>query len=495
MAQLLGIDLGSSSVKVALVDAARGTCIATAQSPTDREMLINGPQPGWAEQDPESWWAELARALDLLRQRHALDEVKAVGISYQMHGLVLLDRQGQPLRPSIIWCDSRAVAIGDEVAQQLGHERLAATTLNSPGNFTASKWAWVAMHEPQVLAKAATAMLPGDYLAWRLTGERYTTASGLSEMVLWSFAKRELAQDVLRELQLDEQLLPPRVSSFELQGQVSREVCERFGFRQNPLLTYRAGDQPNNAYALRALQPGDVAATAGTSGVVYAVTDQQRYDVQQRVNTFLHVNDSATAERLGILLCVNGTGSAYAWLRRLLAAAGRHELDYAALNALVDAAPVDGETPRFYPFGNGAERLLGNRTLGARLEGLHFNSHGASALAAAVQLGIAAALAYGTGIIAGLGSQPKVIRAGRVNLFLSESFCEAFCELTGVPLELYDTDGAQGAARAAGVGAGIFSSHEEALQQLYRTAVFDPGGERAAAYADFYGRWLADLHT
>ncbi len=492
MAHLLGIDLGSSSVKVALVDAASGENLASAQSPRDRELLIDAPQSSWAEQDPQVWWQHLGLALDELRSVQPLDEVAAIGIGYQMHGLVLLDAAGEVLRPSIIWCDSRAVELGREVEKRIGSERLAATTLNSPGNFTASKLAWVARHEPQIMERVATAMLPGDYLAFRLTGERCTTASGLSEMILWDFSKRDVATDVLEAYSLSADVLPARVDTFAEQGRVTRANCERFGFRQNPSVTYRAGDQPNNAYSLKAIQPGDVAATAGTSGVVYAVTDRRRFDPQQRVNTFAHVNDAPTAERLGILLCINGTGSAYAWLRRLLAAEGTLP-SYAALNQLAELGGVGGSGLRFYPFGNGAERLLGNSAPGARLEGLSFGAHGPAQLAASVQDGIAASLAYGASVMAGLGSAARVIRAGRANLFLSDRFCRAFTELTGVELELYDTDGAQGAARAAGVGAGLFIDHDEALSNLQRLAVYAPGGKDAAAYAEFYSRWLAGM--
>ena len=492
MAHLLGIDLGSSSVKATLVDAATGARLATAQSPADRELTIAAPQPGWAEQDPDTWWQHLGHALDALRVQHDLAEVTAVGIAYQMHGLVLVDAGGAPVRPAIIWCDGRAVDPGRRAARKLGIDRLAATTLNAPGNFTASKLAWVAEHEPDTLARATTAFLPGDYLAYRLTGERQTTASGLSEMILWDYAARALSTELLDALGLDERLLPARVPTFGMQARVSPAACTRFGFRQNPVLSYRAGDQPNNAYALKALAPGEVAATAGTSGVVYAVTDRRRFDHAQRVNTFLHVNDAPAAERLGLLLCVNGTGAAYAWLRRLLAATG-DPLPYPQLNALANAHEVSEQGLRFYPFGNGPERLLANRAPGARLEGIAFGSHGPAHVAAAVRDGIAAALAYGTRVLATVGTPPRVIRAGRANLFLSDRFCEAFTALTCVPLELYDTDGARGAALAAGVGACVYASHAEALAPVERLRTYTPEEQLIAQYAEFFARWQAGL--
>ena len=485
---LLGIDLGSSSVKVSLVDAATGRQVGSAQSPTDRELAMAAPQVGWAEQDPGVWWEHTERAVATLAGEHSLGDVGAIGIGYQMHGLVLLDAAGEPVRPSIIWCDSRAVSLGRQAAEAIGTDRLAASTLNSPGNFTASKWAWVARNEPEALARATTAMLPGDYLAFRITGDRATTASGLSEMILWDFGARSPARAVLDHYGLDDRLLPPLVPTFGDQGTVASGIAERWGLSPGARVCYRAGDQPNNAYSLKALAPGDTAATAGTSGVVYAVTDQRRFDPEQRVNAFAHVNDAADAERLGILLCVNGTGSAYAWLRRTLGAGGDLPA-YAQLNAWAESAAVGSDGLLFYPWGNGAERVLGNREPGAAFEHLSFTRHGAPELCAAVQDGIAAALAYGSEVLDGLGAGPRVTRAGRANLFLSDRFCQAFAQLTGAPLELYDTDGAQGAARAAGVGAGAFETHADALAGVEQIGRFEPRPDLRDAYGSFYARW------
>ncbi len=492
MAHLLGIDLGSSSVKVSLVDSNGGRVLAAAQSPTRQELKINAPKVGWAEQKPDLWWKHTEKAIALLAKQHPLSDVNAIGIGYQMHGLVLLDADGKSVRPSIIWCDSRAVELGRQAEAAIGQETIESTILNSPGNFTASKWAWVKEHEPKVLAKAVTAMLPGDYIAFKLTGERNTTASGLSEMVLWNFDSREPAYAVLDHYGLDVSLLPPLVPTFGPQGEVKHDVCEQFGFRQNTQVTYRAGDQPNNAYSLKALNPGETAATAGTSGVVYAVTDQRKYDEQQRVNTFLHVNDAAEAERLGILLCINGTGSGYAWLRRMLGSGGVMP-GYNQLNTWASESAIGSDGLLFYPWGNGAERLLCNSEPGATVKHLNFNRHGAPQMTAAIQDGIAAALTHGGNVLGELGAQPTVVRAGRANLFLSDRFCQAFCQLSDAPLELYDTDGAQGAARAAGVGSGAFANHQEALASLEQIGGFTPKAELKDAYADFFARWQEGL--
>ena len=491
MAHLIGIDLGSSSVKVSLVDSATGRELAHAQSPSGEEMPMDAAQAGWAEQDPAMWWRHTTSAFGQLSLKHDLSAVRAIGISYQMHGLVMLDREGEPVRPSIIWCDSRAVELGRAAGEDIGQAAIAASTLNSPGNFTASKWAWVAKHEPQLLERVSTVMLPGDYIAYRLTGERSTTSSGLSEMILWDFERQSPASSVLQHYGLDVDLLPPLVPNFGDQGGVTDAVASALGLPKGVTVNYRAGDQPNNAYSLNVLEPGETAATAGTSGVVYAVTDERRFDKQQRVNTFAHVNDSSEAARLGILLCINGTGSAYAWLRRTLGAA---ELpSYPQLNDWAARGGVAPDGLLFYPFGNGAERLLGNRSPGARLINLSFTRHGAPELCAAVQDGIAASLAYGAKALAEVGAKPTVTRAGRANLFLSDRFCGAFTQLTGVPLELYDTDGAQGAARAAGVGVGIYASHAEALTSLERIAVFEPNATHREAYAEMFNAWCDGL--
>lgn len=492
MAHLLGIDLGSSSVKVSLVDSASGKTLGSGLSPTGQELKILAPESGWAEQDPKTWWLHTEKAIAKLAKITSLEKVSSIGIGYQMHGLVMLDEKGNTVRKSIIWCDSRAVELGREAAEELGEEAIATTTLNSPGNFTASKWAWVKTNQPKVLAKAKTVMLPGDYIAFRLTGERNTTASGLSEMILWNFSSREPAYAVIDHYGLDADLLPPLVPNFGDQGGVLPEVAQKLGFRQNVRVTYRAGDQPNNAYSLKVLEPGETAATAGTSGVIYSVTDQLNFDKQQRVNTFSHVNDAPGADRLGVLLCINGTGSAYAWLRRTLGAGGVLP-GYPQLNNWAREAQIGSDGLLFYPWGNGAERLLGNQNPGASLVGLNFHRHGNPELSAAIQDGIAAALAYGAQALAEVGTAPNVVRAGRANLFLSDRFCQAFSQLTGAPLELYDTDGAQGAARAAGVGGGEFTDHEQALAAIECTGNFAPKPALEGAYTEFFGRWMNGL--
>ena len=315
----LGYDLGSSSVKVCLLDGASGRGVAHACY-LDREMTIDAPKPGWAEQAPETWWECTKRATERLLEGAdiAARDIRAIGISYQMHGLVLLDRDGRVVRPSIIWCDSRAVDVGARALDALGGTRCLEALLNAPGNFTASKLAWVRENEPAHFERAHTMMLPGDYFAWRLTGRAATTISGLSEGILWDFSKHETAGFLLEHFAIPASLVPDVVPTFGEQGRLTEAAAMELGLKAGTPVTYRAGDQPNNALSLGVLEPGEIAATAGTSGVVYGISDTVRADRRSRVNSFAHVNHSTEATRLGILLCINGTGSAFRWLRERL---------------------------------------------------------------------------------------------------------------------------------------------------------------------------------
>ncbi len=489
---LLGLDIGSSFVKASLLDAACGRAVAAASAPAS-EMTIAAPQPGWAEQDPQEWWRHGVTATRevLARAGAPGSAVAGIGISYQMHGLVLVDRRGQPLRPSIIWCDSRAVSIGEAAFERIGRLTCLARVLNSPGNFTAAKLAWVRENEPDVFAAADKAMLPGDYIAFRLTGRVATTASGLSEGVLWDFLDRRASADVLEALELPDRLLPELVPTFGEQGVVSPEAAAETGLAAGTPVAYRAGDQPNNAFSLRVLHPGEVAATAGTSGVVYAVIDTAAWDNESRVNTFLHVTDRPEAPRYGVLLCVNGTGALNSWLKRLL---GGAQVSYDEMNRLAADVPIGAGGVVVLPFGNGAERSLGNREPGASVHHLSLVRHGRAHLLRAAQEGIVFALHHGMGIMREMGLQATAVRAGRANMFLSPVFAQAFADVSGATVELYDTDGAQGAARAAGLGAGVFPTEEEAFVGLRPLDRLDPDARRQAQYLEAYARWQAALN-
>ena len=370
---LLGYDIGSSSVKASLVEAETGRCAASAFFPP-QEAPIRSPQPGWAEQDPADWWSYLkqATAAVLAQSRCRADDIKAIGISYQMHGLVCVDKERQVLRPSIIWCDSRAVPYGQRAFEALGPDGCLSHLLNSPGNFTAAKLAWVKENEPAVFEKIWKIMLPGDYIAMRLTGEAATTVSGLSEGIFWDFVENRPSQRLLDFFGFDASILSPLVPAFGEQGRVTAAAAAELGLAVGTPVTYRAGDQPNNALSLNVLNPGEIASTAGTSGVVYGVIGQVAHDPLSRVNPFAHVNHTAAAPRLGVLLCINGTGILNAWMRRNVAPG----LSYAEMNDQAAGVPVGSDGVSILPFGNGAERMLENRDTGCSIHGLNFNRHG-----------------------------------------------------------------------------------------------------------------------
>lgn len=487
---LLGLDLGSSSVKASVIDGASGNCLASAFYPKD-DMKIMALQPGWAEQDTETWWknikASIADCNTQLGERKR--DIGAIGISYQMHGLVTVDKNYNVLRPSIIWCDSRAVDYGEEAFRSLGEEYCLSHMLNSPGNFTASKLAWVKENEPDLYGRIHKIMLPGDYIALRLTGEAVTTWSGLSEGILWDFAENRLSEELLDHFGFSHDLIPHIVPSFSIQGKVTPGAAREMDLPEGIPVSYRAGDQPNNALSLNVFNPGEVAATAGTSGVIYGVTDMKKYDSLSRVNTFLHVNHGPYEPRLGVLLCINGTGILNSWLRKNTGS----NVQYAAMNDMAGKVATGSEGLSVLPFGNGAERMLGNKNIGARVLGLNFNIHTSSHLYRAAQEGIVFSFRYGFDIMKATGIEPAVIRAGAANMFRSSVFREALSCVTGTEIHLYNTDGSVGAARGAGIGSGYYMSVREAFTGLKSTGVTVPDETKSDKYEEAYNKWLQYL--
>lgn len=488
---LLGYDIGSSSVKASLVDAETGKCAASAFYPPT-EAPIQAVRQGWAEQNPENWWEYLKQATQAILKASGArgNEIKAIGISYQMHGLVCVDKEGKVLRPAIIWCDSRAVPYGQRAFEALGKEACLSRLLNSPGNFTASKLAWVKENEPQLYERIDKVMLPGDYIAMRLSGEACTTVSGLSEGMFWDFRESRLAQFLLDYYGFDASLLPTVRPTFSEQGQVTAAAALDLGLRAGIPITYRAGDQPNNALSLNVFNPGEIASTAGTSGVVYGVNGTVNYDPKSRVNTFAHVNHAAGQTRLGVLLCINGTGILNSWMKRVVAPEG---ISYSDMNKLASQVPVGSDGISILPFGNGAERMLENRELGCSIHGLNFNLHGKKHLIRAAQEGIVFSFKYGIDIMEQMGIAVKKIHAGHANMFLSPIFRDTLAGVTGATIELYDTDGSVGAAKAAGIGAGIYRNHDEAFATLEKLAVIEPDLSKRQAYAEAYARWKQAL--
>ena len=489
---LLGYDVGSSSVKAALIQASSGKLKASALSPK-KELDIIAHHPGWAEQDPETWWKHIKSATAELLRKAKINptQIQAIGVSYQMHGLVMVDRHLKVLRPSLIWCDSRAVETGEKAFREIGEKKCLEQFLNSPGNFTASKLKWIKDNEPEIYKKTYKIMLPGDFIIMKMTNQVQTTISGLSEGILWNYKEKKLNKILLDYYGISENLIPEIVPTFSIQGKLSPEAAKALGLKAGTLISYRAGDQPNNAFSLNVLNSGEIAATAGTSGVIYGLSDQPVYDTKSRVNTFVHVNHTEKKPRYGVLLCVNGTGIMNSWMRKILSV--KAPVSYPEMNALAAKAPIGSDGLLFYPYGNGAERTLGNRHCSAGLTGLQSNIHNPAHLVRSVQEGIVFALNYGLNIMQDMGLEAKVIRAGRTNMFLSSVFCEAFAGVTGAAIELYDTEGAQGAARGAGLGAGIYNDPKEAFIGMRRIKVIEPEKKLTDQYREFYAKWQEGL--
>ena len=484
----LGIDVGSSSVKVALLDIAGGKCVCSATNPKS-EAPIKAVRKGWAEQDPKSWWKYMSDGIhEMAAAGFDMGKVVSIGISYQMHGLVALDKDGEPVRDAIIWCDSRAVSTGAEALQAIGYERCMEHLLNSPGNFTASKLAWVKRNEPDVYARIWRFMLPGDYVAFRLTGDTTTTATGMSEGILWDFVDKRRAHFVADYYGIESDKFCPVVPAIGEQGRTTAAIQEELGIPAGTPVSYRAGDQPNNAFSLKVLEPGEIAATGGTSGVVYGVTDVPKADPQSRVNTFLHVT-AAAEPRLGVLLCINGTGIMNSWAHRNISP----DLSYPEMNDLAATAPVGADGLLVLPFGNGAERVLANRSIGARMVGVDLVRHSKAHILRAVQEGIAFSFRYGIDIMKDMGLQPDVIRAGKANMFLSPLFRSTLATLCDARIELFDTDGSLGAARGAALGAGIYKSVDEAFATLERLDVIEPEAEWKQPLEQAYSRWKQEV--
>lgn len=488
---LLGYDIGSSSVKVCLVEAESGKIVASDFYPK-QEMEITAAKPGWAEQNPSDWWENLKKAHHSVMNKSGVSgkEVKAIGITWQMHGLVLVDRDKNVLRPSIIWCDSRAVPYGEKAFKAIGEEKCLSHLLNSPGNFTASKLAWVKENEPHIYDKIDKLMLPGDYIAMKLSDQIAVTIEGLSEGIFWDFKTQSLSKDVLEYYGIPESFIPEIKPIFGHQAEVSSNAAAELGLQVGTPISYRAGDQPNNALSLNVFNPGEVASTAGTSGVVYGVSDKLEYDKKSRVNTFAHVNYTEEQTRLGILLCINGTGILNSWLKRNLALEG---LSYADMNNLAAQSPIGSKGISIIPFGNGAERVLENRDVNCSIHGINFNIHDKRDILRAAQEGIVFSYQYGMEVMREMGMNIHLIRAGYANMFLSPIFSQTLANVSEATIELYNTDGAAGAARAAGMGIGYYKSNDEAFASLEKLSVIEPQNQHKEAYTEAYEKWKSFL--
>lgn len=481
---LIGIDIGTSFIKVSVVDAVTQQSVASAQYP-ETETPIKSLQSGWAEQSPEMWWEHTVQACKKLNATKKFDpkNIAAIGISYQMHGLVIVDKQQKVLRDAVIWCDSRAINIGKNAFNKIGKEICSSSLLNSPGNFTASKLAWVKNNEPGIYKQIDKIMLPGDFIAMKLTGQITTTSSALSEGIFWDFIKDEISKDTMAHFDFDDSLIPKVQTLFSSHGKVSPDAAKQLGINENIPVTYKAGDQPNNALSLNVLEPGEVAANAGTSGVIYAVTDKLLSDKYSRVNSFVHVNHEKGNKRIGVLLCINGAAIMYSWIKKVCG----ENLSYKEMDAKASKINPGSDGLFILPFGNGAERMLQNKMIGAHISNLDLNKHTNAHIFRAIQEGIAFAFRYGLDIMRENDLHPTIIRAGKANLFLSDVFIQSFVNATGVAVELYENDGSVGAALGAGIGAGIYKSYSDAYSNFKPLGKFEPSN--VELYDKLYIGW------
>jgi len=480
---LLGIDLGTSSVKVSVVDADTQTLIASCHYPENEADIISS-QPSWAEQSPELWWEYVQQAILKCNSSRKYDPkmIVAIGIAYQMHGLVLVDNLNNVLRNSIIWCDSRAVEIGETAFTEIGTDKCLSHLLNSPGNFTASKLAWVKDNEPGIYEKINKFMLPGDFISLKLTGEITTTISALSEGIFWDFKNNNISEDITGYFGFDQEIFPETSPLFSAHGYLMETVASKLSLTPGIPVTYKAGDQLNNALFLNVLKPGEIAATAGTSGVIYGVGDTMNYDPQSRINSFAHVNYTNDQKRIGVLLCINGAGIFNRWVRNIVGP----NISYNSLNDEASKIEEGSNGLITIPFGNGAERMLNNQVVGAHFHNLDLNIHSTGHMVRAVQEGIAFAFRYGIDIMRENGIEPHVIRAGKTNLFLSDVFTHSFVNATNTSIEFYEGDGSFGAAIGAGIGLKIYDI-EDPFKKRNVLTVVEPGNKNK--YDDLYGNW------
>ncbi|WP_221409105.1 FGGY family carbohydrate kinase [Reichenbachiella versicolor] len=456
---------------MALLDATTNTTITTLRYP-EHDYSVISKQHGWAEQHPDMWWQDLCHATKLLIQETQISprDIGGIGITYQMHGLVLVDRDHKALRPAIIWSDGRAVNIGKRAFHDMGELFCLENLLNSPGNFTTSRLKWIKDNEPHIYERTYKFMLPGDYIAMKMTGEICSTVSGISEAILWDFQKQKVSQEILNYFELDKELVPDLQPTFSIQGNLTHQAAYQTGLHPNTPFTYRAGDQPNNALALNVMRPGEIAASSAESGVVYGIVDTPKYDPKSRVNSFAHVNYEEQ-NGIGVLLCLNGAGKQYNWLKHQIAVSGRN---YEDMERIASTIPVGSDGLCVLPFGNGAERILEDRNINSHILNLDFNRHTRGHVFRAALEGVAFSFVHGVNVLKEMNIDVDIIRVGNEDMFRSEVFAMTLATMLDCQVEQVDTNGAIGAARGAGIACGAYKNLEEALRSIKPKAIYEP---------------------
>ena len=497
MRYLLGVDLGTSGTKTVLFDeTGRAAASHTAEYP----MLQ--PQNGWAEQRPEDWYAavcEGARAV-LRKSGVRAADVVSVGLSGQMHGLVMLDERGQVLRPCILWCDQRTGAQAERMKALVGAQRLIELTANpAMAGFTAAKILWVQEHEPALYARCRHILLPKDYIRYRLTGEIATEVSDASGTQLMDVAHRCWSREVLERLSIDAALLPPVYESPEVTGRVHAQAAQDTGLMQGTPVVGGAADNSAAAVGTGVVRAGTAFTTLGTSGVVYAISDDVSIDPQGRIHTLC----ASVPGKWTAMSCTLAAGLSLRWLRD---ACCEGEVQRAA-QAGVDPYVLMGDMAAGVPLG--ADRLLYLPYLmGERcphpdpdcrgvffgLSAMHTRAH----LVRAVMEGVAYSQAECVEVFREMGVPVERMTAcgGGAR---SPLWRQMLADLYGCPVATLAVDEgpALGAAILAGVGAGVYADVAEAADALVRPAgAQQPDAAAHAAYQPYfalYKRLYRDL--
>ena len=464
--KLLGIDIGTGGTRAVLLDGdGRVVSSATAAHPP-----FASPHAGWAEQNPDDWWRAVCSAVPecLARGKTAPREISGIGLTGQMHGLVLLDRGGSVLRPSILWCDQRTEAECREITEAVGTARLIELTANPAlTNFTLPKIWWVQKREPDVWARAGAILLPKDYIRLQMSGSRATDVADASGTLLFDVANRQWSPPMMELSRLDAKLLPRVFESCEITGHVSEEGARASGLCAGTPVIAGAGDQAAGAVGTGIVRAGAVSATIGTSGVVFAATAAPVRDPAGRIHTFCH----AVPQRWHVMGVTQAAGYSLRWFRDQFGALGDPAQDaYARLmtEANTVSAGADGLLWAPYLMGERTPYLDPNaRGALAGISATHTRAH----VVRAILEGVAFSLRDTLTIFAELKIPVESIRLGgggaRGGLWR-----QIQADVYGTPVSALEVEEgpAYGAALLAGVGVGNWTSVENAADMSVRVS-------------------------
>jgi xylulokinase len=492
MAYLIGIDIGTSGTKVIAIDE-DGRLAASASA--EYELLT--PRPLWAEQRAEDWWDATCSCLQKITAQIPAEEVAGVGLSGQMHGLVMLDAQHQVLRPAILWCDQRTQEQCDYITQAVGKETLVAETCNPVlTGFTAPKIIWARDHEPEVYERARQFLLPKDYVRFKLTGEFATEVSDASGTSLLNVPERNWSRKVLSALQIDPAHLPKVYESFEVSGRISAAGAQATGLKEGTPVVGGGGDQAAGAVGNGIVQSGIISVTTGTSGVVFAFADTPAIDPALRVHTFCH----AVPNKWHVMGVMLSAGGSLRWYRDTLGAPENRVAKlmgvdpYELISREAATVSAGSEGLVFLPY------LTGERTphpdpqargAWAGLTVRHTKAH----MARAVMEGVAFGLRDSLEILKDMGVSIGNVRASGGGA-RSDVWRQIQADVFNLPLSTINSDQgpALGAALLAGVGAGVYASIEEACSTVVKVVSTTPVQRESAEVYEKYYEVYRDLY-